>query len=222
MQCKHAFVGVCPEEKNMKKKKIDEKIEIETKLTNNAFPVVTPLQHCTYSGLLGTIGLLFRTPWDWWGMKYLVLGLMNDWNRVWSTPEENGKSADVRWYITTTSSDWVCSSQTWFNTLDILSYLLYFSSLLSGAVHTRVEVHRMDSEMSGLVERPWLQIMCCAICLLHGYNFRWKRGSLSGSEYWLVYRRWTLEIEFNESLSLLIIRLANYNVTTSFIYKLIV
>ena len=30
---------------------------------------------------------------------------------------------------------------------------------------------------------------------------------------------WTLEIEFNESLSLSIIRLANYNVTTSLIYK---
>ena len=30
--------------------------------------------------------------------------------------------------------------------------------ILSGAVHTRVEVRRMDSEMSGLVERPWLQL----------------------------------------------------------------
>ena len=27
---------------------------------------------------------------------------------------------------------------------------------LSGAVHTGVEVHRMDSEMSRLVEQPWL------------------------------------------------------------------
>jgi len=26
--------------------------------------------------------------------------------------------------------------------------------LLSGAVHTRVEVHRIDSEMSGLMEQP--------------------------------------------------------------------
>ena len=43
---------------------------------------------------------------------------------------------------------------------------------VSGAVHTRVEVHRMYLEMSGLVERPWLQLMCCAICLLHGRNFR--------------------------------------------------
>jgi len=64
MQCKHAFIGVCSEEENMKNKIINEKIEMETKLTNNVFPVVTPLQHCTYSGLLGTMGLSFRTPWD--------------------------------------------------------------------------------------------------------------------------------------------------------------
>jgi len=43
---------------------------------------------------------------------------------------------------------------------------------LSGAVHTRVEVHGIDSEVSRLVERPWLQLMCCAICLPHGCNFR--------------------------------------------------
>jgi len=43
---------------------------------------------------------------------------------------------------------------------------------VSGVVHTRVKVHKMDSEMSGLVERPWLQLMCCAICLLRGRNFR--------------------------------------------------
>jgi len=43
---------------------------------------------------------------------------------------------------------------------------------VSGAVHTGVEVRRMDSEMSGLVERPWLQLMCCAICLPRGRNFR--------------------------------------------------
>jgi len=38
------FVGVCLEEENMKKKIIDEKIKIETKLTSNALPVVAPLQ----------------------------------------------------------------------------------------------------------------------------------------------------------------------------------
>ena len=43
---------------------------------------------------------------------------------------------------------------------------------MSGAVHTGVEVHRMDSEMSGLVEQPWLQLMCCAVCLPRGHNFR--------------------------------------------------
>ena len=34
---------------------------------------------------------------------------------------------------------------------------------MSGAVHTGVEVYRMDSEMSRLVEQPWLQLMCCTI-----------------------------------------------------------
>jgi len=43
---------------------------------------------------------------------------------------------------------------------------------VSGAVHTGVEVHRMDSGMSRLVEQPWLQLMCCAVCLPHGRNFR--------------------------------------------------
>jgi len=104
-------------------------------------------------------------------------------------------------------------------------YCIYADSshlrLLSGTVHTGMEVRRIDSEMSRLVERPWLQLMCCAVCLPHGHNFRWKRGSPSGSEYWLVCRCWTPEIEFNESLSLSIIRLVNYSVTTSLIYKLI-
>ena len=43
---------------------------------------------------------------------------------------------------------------------------------LSSMVHTGVKVHRMDSEMSGLVERPWLQLMCCAVYLLRDRNFR--------------------------------------------------
>ena len=44
MQCKHAFVGVCPEGENTKKEMIDEKIKMETKLTDNVLPVVAPLQ----------------------------------------------------------------------------------------------------------------------------------------------------------------------------------
>jgi len=64
----------------------------------------------------------------------------------------------------------------------IVILTLYRLVFLSGAVHTGVEVRRMDSEMSGLVKRPWLQLMCCAVCLPRGRNFRWRRGSLSGSE----------------------------------------
>ena len=45
-------------------------------------------------------------------------------------------------------------------------------SLLSGMVHIRMEVHKMDSEMSRLVEQPWLQLMCCAVCLPCGHNFK--------------------------------------------------
>ena len=45
-------------------------------------------------------------------------------------------------------------------------------SIVSGMVYTRVEVCRMDSEMSRLVERPWLQLMCYAIYLPCSHNFR--------------------------------------------------
>ena len=44
--------------------------------------------------------LLFGTPWDWWEIKGLVLWLIGDWNRVWSTPEEGGNGADVGWCVT--------------------------------------------------------------------------------------------------------------------------
>jgi len=46
------------------------------------------------------------------------------------------------------------------------------SGMMLGIVHTGVEVCRMDSELSRLVERPWLQLMCCTVCLPHGCNFR--------------------------------------------------
>ena len=44
--------------------------------------------------------------------------------------------------------------------------------ILSGIVYTRVEVCRMDSEISGLVEQSWFQLICYTICLLCGHNFR--------------------------------------------------
>jgi len=94
--------------------------------------------------------------------------------------------------------------------------------ILSGMVHTGVEVYRIDSEMSGLVEQPWLQLMCCAVCLPRGHNFRWWGEVQDGSECWMVCCCWTPEIEFNKRLSSSIIRLVNYSVTTSLIYKLIV
>ena len=47
-----------------------------------------------------------------------------------------------------------------------------YSDILSGIVYTGVEVHRMDVEISRLIERPWLQLICYAICLLYSRNFR--------------------------------------------------
>jgi len=41
---------------------------------------------------------------------------------------------------------------------------------MSGTVHTGVEVHRMDSEMSKLVKQPWLQLgfsLCAAPSVCH-------------------------------------------------------
>ena len=102
------------------------------------------------------------------------------------------------------------------------SQLIVFKAFLSGVVHTGVEVRRMNSEMSRLVERPWLQLIYCTVCLPHGRNFRWWEKVRDESECWWVYCHWTPEIEFNKSLSSSIIRLANYNVTTSLIYKQIV
>ena len=32
--------------------------------------------------------------------------------------------------------------------------------------------YQVGSPQDGLVERPWLQLICCTICLLRGHNFR--------------------------------------------------
>ena len=55
-------------------------------------------------------------------------------------------------------------------------------NIMSGTVHTRVEVCRIDLEMSGLVEQPWLQLMCCAVCLLCSCNFGCWKEVRDGSE----------------------------------------
>jgi len=68
------------------------------------------------------------------------------------------------------SADWCVAVEHW--RLSSIRVIFVDYQTMSGAVHTGVEVRRMDSEMSGLVERPWLQLMCCAVCLPRGRNFR--------------------------------------------------
>ena len=59
------FVGVCPEEENMKKKMIDKKIKIETRLTDNALLVVIPLQQVYYwKGVIQLIQRKIREDTD--------------------------------------------------------------------------------------------------------------------------------------------------------------
>jgi len=156
------------------------------------------------------------TSWRIWWISHLV-------TETWDHVERCPKWWDRSWRVTARWSH--LDFEVWICKIELQAELLRSNSrlgsliILSGAVHTGVEVCRIDSEISRLVERPWLQLMCCTVCLLHGHNFRWREESLSRSEYWLVCRHWTPEIEFNKRLSLLIIRLANYSVTTSPIYK---
>ena len=56
--------------------------------------------------------------------------------------------------------------------LKISISIISFVDNVSGMVHTGVKVCRVDSEMSGLMEQPWLQLMYCAVCLPCGHNFR--------------------------------------------------
>ena len=64
-----------------------------------------------------------------------------------------------------------------------------------------------------------LSFSLCAVLSVCHVVATLDEESLSGSRYWLVCRYWTPEIKFNKSLSLSIIRLVNYSVTTSLIYK---
>jgi len=52
------------------------------------------------------------------------------------------------------------------------------------------EIHRVCNSVERvqwyrLVEWPWLQLMYCAVCLPHGYNFRGINEVWDGSEYQL-------------------------------------
>jgi len=66
---------------------------------------------------------------------------------------------------------------------------------LSSAVHTGVEVCRMDSEMSRLVEWPWLQLMCCCVVTTSDDRKKFEMGVSVD----LVCYHWILEIEFNKN-----------------------
>ena len=46
--------------------------------------------------------------------------------------------------------------EVWNNNIKSIITACLLCGNMSGAVHTRVEVHGIDSEMSGLVEQPWL------------------------------------------------------------------
>ena len=164
--------------------------------------------------------------WCIWWISHLVAemwdcveGCLKRWDRSWGiTARGSHLDFEVRSGM---DCKWNCDRR--FSRRNCLEVTARLGSLiiLSGAVHTRVKVHRVDSEMSRLVEWSWLQLMCCTICLPHGHNFRWWEEVRDRSECWMVCHHWTLEIEFNKRLSLSIIKLANYSVTTSLIYKLI-
>ena len=155
------------------------------------------------------------TPWHIWQISHLVTemrdcvkGCPKRWDRSWRiTARESHLDFEVQDEM---DCRWNCSEAT----ADLASLII-----LSGTVHTWVEVRSMVSEMSRLVEQPWLQLMCCAVCLPRGRNFGYWEEVQDGSECWMVCRHWTPEVEFNKRLSSSIIRLANYSVITSLIYK---
>ena len=157
--------------------------------------------------------------WHIWQISYLV-------TKTRDHVEGCFKQWDWSWRIIVRGSH--LDFEVWICRIELQAELLRSGSrlgsliILSDMVYTGVGVYRIDLEISRLVEQPWLQLICCTIYLPHGHNFRWWGEVWDGSECWLVCRCWTLEIEFNKRLSLLIIRLANYSVTTSLIYKLIV
>ena len=88
-------------------------------------------------------------------------------------------------------------------------------ALVSDTVHTGVKVCKID-----LLNN--LSFSLCAIlpvCYMVETSDNRKKSKMRVSAD-LVCHCWILEIEFNKSLSSLIIRLANYSVTTSYIWVL--
>ena len=106
-------------------------------------------------------------------------------------------------------------------------YLPSSSICLSFFILVRRGSHRGGSPQNGLGYERTCGTTLASAYVLRRLSAAWsqlqmKERSPSGSECWMVCRRWTPEIEFNKRLSSSIIRLANYSVTTSLIYKLII
>ena len=51
-----------------------------------------------------------------------------------------------------------------------------------------VKVHGINSKMCELVEQPWLQLMCCTVCLPCGHNTldERKKSEIEVSTDWYV------------------------------------
>ena len=64
----------------------------------------------------------------------------------------------------------------------------------------RCSPHWGGSLQNGLVERPWLQLMCCAVCLPHGRNFRREREVREE-----VNTDWCVTVEYQGSSSIKVI-----------------
>jgi len=91
---------------------------------------------------------------------------------------------------------------------------LSIRKFVSGMVHTGVKVHKMDLEIYRLVNDLGFSL-CAVLSVCHMVMIsRNGKKSEMGVSTNLVCCYWTLEIEFNKKLSLSIIRLVDYSVTT--------
>ena len=98
--------------------------------------------------------------------------------------------------------------------------LFGFIELMSGIVHTggKSPQYRLRDVQTCLNDLGFSLCVTLPICHMVATSDNRKKSEIGVSTD-LVCCYWTLGIEFNKSLSLLIIRLVNYSVTTSLIYK---
>jgi len=101
----------------------------------------------------------------------------------------------------------------------LLLCLAYFKDL-SGMIYTGAESlqDRLGNMWTLLNNLGFSLCTTLSVCHIVTTSDNRKKSEMGVSAD-LVYCCWTPEIEFNKSLSSSIIRLANYSVTTSLIYK---